>query len=88
MGGGVNLGVERAGTGRARSGVRCAPLRTCEYTDTTRRGQPKALVALKVTSMGKFHTTDASPPLLLRATCEKPWSMPWHTRQSGPCEKE
>ncbi len=57
---------------------------TCEYTATTRRGQPKALVALKVTSMGKFHTTDVSPPLLLRATWEKPSSMPCTTRQSGP----
>ena len=64
--------------------MHCA--RTCEKTETTRRGQPKGLVALKVMSMGKFQTMDGpapSPPLFC-ATCEKPASMPCMTRQSGP----
>ena len=57
---------------------------TCENTDTTKRGQPNGFVDLKVTSMGKFHTTEASPVPPFCATCEKPWSMPCRMRHSGP----
>ena len=92
-GAGAVRGLQAAaanGQGRscaARAAARQPPPRTCEYTDTTSRGQPKGLVDLKVTSMGKFHTTDASPVLPFCATCEKPWSMPCRMRHSGPYVK-
>lgn len=48
------------------------------------RGHPKALVDLKVRSMGKFHTTVLSSPLLFRAIWDRPASTPCdrHTRQA------
>lgn len=43
------------------------------------RGHPKALVLLKVTSMGKFQTTAVSCPPARCAICDKPVSSPCKT---------
>ena len=51
-------------------------------------GHPNALVALYVTSTGKFHTSRLSSALAFRVICDIPSSIPSSTCQSSPCTTE
>ena len=62
------------------------PMASISYTLKMSCGQPKAFVALYVTSTGKFHTSFCSGPLeVLRVICEMPSSGPSRWVQSSPC---